>query len=180
MRSSLSVFGTHAFRVIRQPNKQGCEWAPRANASSFQVISTTLARYDHHEILKSKDAIHEAYVDLLADTKWIDCVSKSTGDYQNIKYAFETWRARLDQIMKASIGLDKTRLFSMAFKENLYEQNKYCSICGQRISSILDAHVDHVEEYWLGGRTIPENARLTHRTCNMKRPRASASQISST
>ena len=33
------------------------------------------------------------------------------------------------------------------------------------------AAVDHIEQYWRGGKTIPENARLTHRYCNMARPR---------
>ncbi|MDP2858918.1 MAG: hypothetical protein Q8P50_13205 [Bacillota bacterium] len=28
-----------------------------------------------------------------------------------------------------------------------------------------------MEQYWVGGRTIPENARLTHRYCNGARPR---------
>ncbi|HOO52398.1 MAG TPA: hypothetical protein PLK94_14045 [Alphaproteobacteria bacterium] len=31
--------------------------------------------------------------------------------------------------------------------------------------------MDHIEQYWTGGKTIPENARLTHRYCNMARPR---------
>jgi len=40
-----------------------------------------------------------------------------------------------------------------------------------RIRGIDDAAVDHIEQYWLGGKTIPENARLAHRYCNMARPR---------
>jgi uncharacterized protein with ParB-like and HNH nuclease domain len=30
---------------------------------------------------------------------------------------------------------------------------------------------DHIKQYWTGGQTIPENARLTHRYCNTARPR---------
>ncbi len=110
-------------------------------------------------------------LDLLIDPKWIDTVSKATGDFQNIKYAFENWNTRLDAVMSSSKGLDNVRLFSKSFKEKLYEQDKDCAICGQRISSMSDAAVDHIEQYWLGGKTIPDNARLTHRICNMKRPR---------
>ncbi|MBU4455838.1 hypothetical protein KJ586_05000 [Patescibacteria group bacterium] len=29
--------------------------------------------------------------------------------------------------------------------------------------AIDDVAVDHVDQYWLSGKTIPENARLTHR-----------------
>jgi hypothetical protein len=32
-----------------------------------------------------------------------------------------------------------------------------------------DTEVDHIEHYWRGGKTIPENARLTHRYCNRVR-----------
>ena len=35
----------------------------------------------------------------------------------------------------------------------------------------VDSAVDHIEQYWMGGKTIPENARLTHRFCNWSRPR---------
>ena len=36
-----------------------------------------------------------------------------------------------------------------------------------RIVDIDDAHVHHIEHYWRGGKTIPENAGLTHRFCNL-------------
>lgn len=171
MRSAVSVFGSHAFRLRRYDTKGGGDWTPRPNASIFQVVATSLARYEHHDIVRNADAIHEAYLDLLTDNKWIDCVSKATGDFQNIRYAFESWNSRLEAVMSSSKGLDNLRLFSKSFKEELFEQNKDCAICGQRISSINDAAVDHIERSWLGGRTLPVNARLTHRTCNMKRPK---------
>jgi hypothetical protein len=36
---------------------------------------------------------------------------------------------------------------------------------------IDDAALDHVQQYWEGGQTVPENARLVHRHCNLTRPR---------
>jgi hypothetical protein len=44
-------------------------------------------------------------------------------------------------------------------------------ICGNKILNIDDAAVDHINQYWTGEKTIPENARLTHRFCNNARPR---------
>jgi len=35
--------------------------------------------------------------------------------------------------------------------------------------------VDHIEMYWKGGKTIPENARLTHRYCNWARSKKDTS-----
>lgn len=177
MRSAVSVFGSHAFRLRRTDRKGGGDWTPRANASIFQVVATSFARYEHHEIVQNADAVHEAYLDLLTDARWIDCVSRATGDFQNIRYAFESWNTRLDTVMSSARGLDRVRLFSQSLKEELYQQNRECAICGQHIASVKDAAVDHVEQYWLGGRTIPTNARLTHRICNMKRPRFEAQAI---
>ena len=171
MRSSITFFGSHAFRLRRTHARAGGEWAPRPNASIFQVVATSLAKYDHHDVVRNADAISEAYLDVLTDARWVDCVSKATGDYQNIKYAFETWNARIDAVMSSAIGLDATRLFTRTFKQELFDSNSDCQICGQRIALINDAAVDHIEQYWLGGRTVPSNARLTHRTCNMRRER---------
>jgi HNH endonuclease len=43
---------------------------------------------------------------------------------------------------------------------------------GQSIAEIDDSAVDHIKQYWKGGQTIPENARLTHRYCNWARARS--------
>jgi 5-methylcytosine-specific restriction endonuclease McrA len=59
----------------------------------------------------------------------------------------------------------------MALKQELFQKNPACSLCGQQISNIDDSAVDHIEQYWQGGKTINENARLTHRYCNWSRPK---------
>ena len=63
------------------------------------------------------------------------------------------------------------RCFSREIKEQLFAQNQICAICGTKIETIDDAHVDHVEQYHNGGETTISNARLTHRFCNQSRPR---------
>lgn len=55
--------------------------------------------------------------------------------------------------------------------DNFDENDPTGSICQQRISDIDDAHIDHIVQYWKEGETIPENARLTHRSCNQSRTR---------
>ena len=62
----------------------------------------------------------------------------------------------------------------------LYDANVAGMICAQHIAELDDAAVDHVEMYWLGGETIPENARLTHRYCTWarsKKERTSAQKV---
>jgi len=69
------------------------------------------------------------------------------------------------------INQKEPRCFSLNLKEELFKNNPTCGICQQRIQHIDDAAIDHIEQYWQGGKTIPENARLVHRYCNWARPR---------
>lgn len=172
MRNSYTVFGSNAFRLRKTDYKGGGEWAPRANAAIFQVVSTSLAPYDTVQISQRADAIMEEYLDILADQQWLDSVSKSTGDAKKIKYAFDTWGRRLSTLMEGVEGADSTRIFSAKLKKELFDQDKACAICGNEIKSINDAAVDHIEQYWRGGATIPSNARLAHRSCNGARSRS--------
>ena len=60
-------------------------------------------------------------------------------------------------------------------KASLFHVCQMCAMRRQRIEELDDAELDHVEEYWRGGRTIPENARLAHRFCNRSRLQPSRS-----
>ena len=75
----------------------------------------------------------------------------------------------MDDILEAD--KKQKRCFTKALKDELFKKKPTCAICGQRISTVDDAAVDHIEQYWRGGKTIPSNARLTHRFCNWARPR---------
>lgn len=172
MRNSYTVFGSNAFRLRKTDYRGGGEWAPKANAAIFQVISTSLAPYDTVQISQRADAIMEEYLDILSDQQWLDSVSKSTGDAKKIKYAFDAWGRRLGALMDGVEGLDNSRIFKVQLKKELYDQDATCRICGNEIKSISDSAVDHVEQYWRGGATIPSNARLVHRSCNNARPRS--------
>ena len=71
--------------------------------------------------------------------------------------------------MQTLVSNKEPRTFSLSLKKQLYETDPTCKICEQRIHDIDDAEVDHIQHYWRGGKTIPENARLTHRFCNRVR-----------
>ena len=105
------------------------------------------------------------------DNNWVDSVSKSTGDSKRIRYAFQTWNDRLAALMNGTTPTDTQRTFSASLKREMFRQNPSCAICNQDIKLINDAALDHEEHYWRGGQTIPSNARLVHRLCNMKRPK---------
>ncbi|MCY0914897.1 GmrSD restriction endonuclease domain-containing protein [Massilia antarctica] len=175
MRGCQTVFGDKAFRLRRvysSKSQKGGEWTPRINATIFQVLAVSLAEYDIGQLTRSADRIREAYLDLISsDQRWIEAVSQSTGDPVKIDYSFSTWNERLEQAVGANEPNDGKRLFTFALKEEMFAQNSTCSICGQRINLINDSALDHDTQYWRGGKTIPDNARLVHRQCNWQRSR---------
>jgi len=171
MRASLTVFGNTAFRLRRVDRNGGGEWGTKVNASVFQIVATSFTNYDLAQITQRSDAIFEEYLDMLSsDSTWVDYVSRATGDASKIRYTFQTWNNRLEEVMKGSIPKDAQRIFNKNLKQELFQQDATCTVCGQEIKSMLDAAVDHIEHYWRGGQTIPSNARLAHRLCNNKRP----------
>lgn len=163
IKASFTIFGDRGFRLTSTSRS--------VNATVFQVLCVSFTQYDLGALTRSADAIFEAYLDLVStDNRWFDCVSRATGGYDRISYTFKTWNERLEQVMENSEPNDSTRLFSREIKENLYQQNNVCRICGQRIVLIDDAALDHDKHYWRGGKTVPKNARLVHRYCNATRP----------
>lgn len=79
--------------------------------------------------------------------------------------------------LKIIIGYQgkEPRCFSSEFKNRLWKANPVCAICNQKIENLDDSEIDHIEFYWRGGKTVPENARLTHRFCNRSRKRKDVS-----
>lgn len=172
MRAAVTVFGEHGFRIRKTATRGGDVWSTRLNASVFQIVAVSFAdpAYDLGQITRRADAILEAYTDLVStDERWVDCVKAATGDYNRIEYAFTTWNARLREAIGTEQPNDTVRCFSRQLKEELWSQSKVCAICSQTIPLILDAALDHNIHYWRGGLTVPENARLVHRHCNLRR-----------
>ena len=174
MKACITVFGENSFRLksdIAKPGKfSSGEWASRPNAAIFQVVSTSFCRYDLGQVAQKADSIYESYVDLInSDQVWVDRVRRATGESTRLKYVFDIWLRRIDEIMEQSTPQDIKRTFSRQLKKEMFDSDPTCKLCGNRIALIDDAVIDHNERYWLGGATIPENANLAHRICNLKK-----------
>jgi len=175
-----SLFDKQAFKRFYpgdERNPSGKWEQKKFNASLYDIMMYSFARADKNKVYQNADAIREAIIDLMTtDHDFITAIEKATSSNRMVTTRFDKWRMTLDSI----VGIDERepRCFSRKLKEELYAQNPTCAICGQRIQSADDAAVDHIKQYWLGGRTIPENARLTHRYCNMARPRKEAAGAS--
>jgi len=167
-----SVFGDKAFRRFipgdeKDPNGR---WEIRKiNVGLFEIIMFGFSRYNKNQIIPLSDVIREELLHMMtSDKEFIDSISGSgTTSTAKVTTRFKKWLDALERV----VGMPKIepRTFSWEFKKQLYEQNPVCAICGNKIMLIDDAVIDHIEHYWRGGKTIPSNARLVHRYCNLKR-----------
>lgn len=165
-----SFLGDKSFKRFKIVNGKG-EWEKtRLNVALYDMLMDSMARIETTVLMRHLDALREAYIDLMVSNQtFIDCITISTSEALNVSKRFKIWNNVIDDIIQD----DKVdiRCFSKELKQKLYDENPTCAICGQYINSIDDSAVDHVEQYWMGGKTIPENARLTHRYCNWSRSR---------
>jgi len=167
------LLGERAFKRFYSGNQDypnGYWEKKKFNASLYDILMDGFARREKNLTMRNLDSIREALIDIMtSDQQFIDSIELSTSSTHAVHMRFTKWQNILDSIL----GLTKKepRYFSSKIKEELFEANPSCAICNQRILNIDDATVDHIEQYWTGGKTIPENARLTHRYCNNARSR---------
>lgn len=173
MKASLTVFGCDGFRLKREDpgtTKSSGEWSTRSNVAIFQCVATSFADSRLGSITKNADRIYEEYLDLISsDATWVDYVRRATGEASRLEYVFETWQKRLRGVLVDEGDAGTARSFSRKLKKEFFDQDATCSICGNQIKLLDDAVIDHVAHYWRGGKTLPENARLAHRFCNLER-----------
>jgi hypothetical protein len=173
VRLSKTVFGEKAFhRFVPGSNEDpNGYYEKKMNKGLFDIIMFGFTMYDENQIVPNSDSIREELLWMMAhDEDFINAISGSGTDSKDKTLTrFDKWLSALKEI----VGTPKTepRTFSLQYKKQLWESNPTCAICGQKIHIVDDAEVDHVKEYWRGGKTISSNARLTHRYCNRSRPR---------
>jgi hypothetical protein len=169
-----SMLDDHAFKryykgSATDPNGY---WEPNQfNASLFDILTYSFANEDKSRVFQNMDTVREAFIYLMtSDQEFIDAIVLSTSSVQAVTKRFDKWRLTLQQII--GIQHKEPRCFSHALKKSMFENDPTCALCHQQIQSIDDAALDHIEQFWKGGKTIPENARLAHRFCNWSRPRS--------
>lgn len=174
MKACVTVFGQSGFRLknekVRPSSKSGGEWATRLNMAIFPVVATSFIQYDLGRITRAADAIYEEYLDLIGtDNQWVDRVRRASFEVARLQYTFSIWYARLEQVLSPFEPNDTQRIFSRKLKEEMFKTDPTCSLCNQRVALMDDAVLDHDKQYWRGGKTVPDNAKLAHRLCNLKK-----------
>jgi hypothetical protein len=153
-----------------EKNKNGKWETQKFNVSLFDILMYSFAKEDKNNVHRNLDRIRESLIDLMTnDQVFIESIELSTSSVKAVTNRFDKWRMTLQTIL----GINETepRCFTYDLKQQLFDTNDSCALCGNKIRNIDDSAVDHIQQYWTGGKTIPENARLTHRYCNNARPR---------
>jgi hypothetical protein len=171
-----SFLGTeHAFKRFYPGDVQhpAGRWeAKKFNASLYDVLMGVLWDKDKNQVMAALDSLREGWIDLMANNaEFRESIERSTSSQDMVRRRFDLTRNLFEGILQNHKV--QPRCFTRKLKEELFENDPTCAICSQTISEVDDAAVDHIEQYWQGGKTIPENARLTHRYCNNARPRKS-------
>lgn len=164
MDVAFSVFGKHAFENCALKDKK-LAWSGKKTKAIFEFILVGFASFERNQLMPHLDAIKEAFIAMMLEDEKYDLNDAIYG-VEKTKYRFRNWSSELQNIVQYS---NEPRTFSQALKNELYSQSSVCKLCNQNISSVDDAEIDHVQPYWKGGATIPENAQLVHRFCNRKK-----------
>jgi len=166
---AFAVFGYQAFRRFN-PGKASSPnggWEKnKLNLALWDTLLYTFSFFDKSQVIPVADAIREEFLDLMTnDSIFVEYISSTTDKAERVQYRADAWKPRLQSLITDK----QPRNFTLEFKTKLFNAKPTCQICKQRIHDVDDAEVDHVKHYWRGGKTIPENARLTHRYCNRAR-----------
>jgi hypothetical protein len=168
-----SMFGDKAFKRFysgdeKDPNGK---WeTKRFNAALYDVLMGVFSDKDKNQVYAALDPLREALIDLMANNReLVETITVGTSDQDRVQRRFDLVRSVVTEILRSF--RKQPRCFSRELKRELYETNPTCALCGNAVQEIDDSAVDHIEQYWKGGQTIPENARLAHRFCNQARPR---------
>ena len=161
------VFGENAFRRYIPGNKdeQG-KWAStQINMALYDIQMVGFVNYSKNEVLSKADAIREELLNLMTtDLTFQNLIGYKTSNTDNVKKRFRMYMDMLERVIGDNSY--SQRNFSLSIKEDLYKENPYCAISGQKILSIEDSEVDHIIPYSKGGKTEKSNAQLVLRYFN--------------
>jgi hypothetical protein len=164
------VFGELSFRryYLGNENEEGKK-DKKINEGLIDIQLYGFMEYEKRNIVGKEQIIRDAFIDLInSDKQMIESIEKGTYGTPQVKLRTEKWLNKLREI----IGYPENdrRLYTSEEKKFLFEKAEgICQICKNKIYSLDDAHVDHIERYVEGGKTTIKNGQITHRYCNLRK-----------
>jgi hypothetical protein len=163
------VFGKMAFK------RWYPGWSQNENGHGDSTLNEGLTdiqlccfmEYEKREIVPKSQAVKDAFIDLVCNPEFVETIEIGTYSTNMAKKRTNMWFSVLRDIM--AYPEQDRRLYTYEEKVQLFsrENGDVCQICKNKIANIDDAHVDHIERFADGGKTVVKNAQLTHRYCNL-------------
>jgi 5-methylcytosine-specific restriction endonuclease McrA len=135
---------------------------------ALDIQASALINRSTSKIQQSAEQIRELFLFImLTDAGLQDAISKRTASTLQTKLRWTKFRALVDPIIDET--LLEPRFFDFVYRKDLYDKSPVCQLCKNEIHSLDDSTVDHIIPYSKGGKTIPGNAQLAHRSCNARK-----------
>ena len=166
MQNVHTVFGEHSGKLYSiTPGSRDGGWDKKFSIAALEIQASALLGQDSSRVQKVADQIQEHFIMLLLIDKDLQgAISQHTSGSSQTKLR---WTKFKDIIQPLLDNVDiEPRFFDFGFRKQLYDENPICAICGNRIHSLEDSTVDHINPHSKGGKTVRENAQLSHRSCN--------------
>lgn len=152
--------GDDEFRPFSNFSKSFNWTVALAQLLGFSLIYTEA---DNDSLRKNSDNIRNAMIDLLKEKNEI--LSARGNDKARINEFFNSWFDTLYSIVKP-IKSDRFIENKLALKQQLFNVDKVCKLCNNKILSIKNADLDHIVPYSKGGASVAGNLQITHYNCN--------------
>jgi Protein of unknown function DUF262/HNH endonuclease len=172
MNNVWTVFGPNSGKLYStgtedRPTVDG-RWEPKFSISALDIQASALLGQNPGKIQAAAEQIRELYTFyLLTQPQVRMAISRQPAGTAATKLRWAGFRTQVQNI------LDDTqvepRFFTFEFRRQLFNADSTCRICSNQIHVLEDSTVDHVHPYSRGGKTVPENAQLAHRSCNARK-----------
>jgi hypothetical protein len=166
MQNIYIVFGDNSARLyISNPKTKNGKWDTKFSIAALDIQASALMHQPPAKIQTAAEQIREQFLlSLLTNHELQDAISGHTAGTKPTRLRWTEFRRLVQPIVDGTIT--EPRFFDYQFRQGLYGKLQACAICGNEIHSFDDSTVDHKTPYSKGGKTIPENGQLAHRTCN--------------
>ncbi|MBI2630521.1 DUF262 domain-containing protein [Candidatus Pacearchaeota archaeon] len=163
------VFGKLSFRRYYLDKESEGFVDKKINEGLMDIQLYGFMEYEKKDVVGKEQTIRDTLMDFLVlDKELEESIEKGTYGTPQVKLRTEKWF----KILRRIIGYPKEdrRLYTTEEKNILFKKFEgVCQICKNKIHSIEDCHVDHIERYSEGGKTIIKNGQIAHRYCNLSK-----------
>ena len=167
-----NVFGENSARLYNtgtevRPAVEG-KWEPKFSISALDIQASALVGQHPGKVQAAAEQIRELYVfHLLTQPQVRMAISRQPAGTAATKLRWTGFKTQVQTILDGTNV--EPRFYTYEFRRQLFQTDPSCKLCGNQIHVFEDSTVDHKHPYSRGGRTVPENAQLAHRSCNARK-----------